>query len=94
MNGELGLGPQLESVREVRRNAEASVLPLATVIDGRRFSLQASRHGLDLQAGGYVVLEASDSQRLGQALTLELDRQLGSELSRVCVAAIARKNEV
>lgn len=41
MIGELGLGPQLESFREVRRNVEASLWPLATSVDGRRFSCQA-----------------------------------------------------
>jgi DNA helicase HerA-like ATPase len=81
MTDEHGLDQQLESFREVRRNAEAAVLPLATSVDGRRFSFQASLHGLALQAGGYVVLEGYGSPRLGQVLTLELDRQLGTELS-------------
>ena len=40
---ESGLGAQLESFRAARRNLEASVLPLATSVDGRRFSFQASR---------------------------------------------------
>jgi len=48
------LGSQLESFREARRDIEASVLPLATSVDGRRFSFQASLHGLELQAGGYA----------------------------------------
>ncbi len=80
MSDEHGLGKQLESFRELRRNAEASVLPLATSVDGRRFSFQASLYGLELQAGGYVVLEGNGSLRLGQVLTLELDRQRGTEL--------------
>jgi uncharacterized protein len=81
VTGEHVLDKQLESFREVRRNAEASVLPLATSVDGRRFSFQASLYSLELQAGGYVVLESNGSLRLGQVLTLELDRQLGTELS-------------
>ena len=76
---ESGLGAQLESFRAVRRNLEASVLPLATSVDGRRFSFQASLHGLQLQAGGYVVLEGDGIPRLGQVFTLELDR-LNTEL--------------
>ena len=76
---ESGLGAQLESFREARRNLEASVLPLATSVDGRRFSFQASLHGLQLQIGGYVVLEADGIRRFGQVLTLELD-QLSTEL--------------
>jgi uncharacterized protein len=48
------------------------VLPLATSIDGRRFSLQAPAHQLELQVGGYVVLEGDGPPRLGQILSLEL----------------------
>ena len=76
---ETGLGPLVESFRDARRELEASVLPLATSVDGRRFSFQASLHGLPLQIGGYVVLEGAGPSRLGQVLTLELD-QLSSEL--------------
>ena len=68
---ESGLGPLLESFRNARRELEASVLPLATSVDGRRFSVQASLHGLPLQIGGYVVLEGGGLPRLGQVLTLE-----------------------
>jgi hypothetical protein len=69
-----GLGPQVESFREARRNLEASVLPLATSVDGRRFSFQASLYGLQLPVGGYVVLEGDGTARLGQVITVELDR--------------------
>ncbi|MGH3152112.1 MAG: ATP-binding protein [Streptosporangiaceae bacterium] len=69
----------MESFRETRRNLEASVLPLATSVDGRRFSFQVSLHGLQLQIGGYVVLEDDCLRCLGQVLTLELD-QLSTEL--------------
>jgi hypothetical protein len=75
------LGPQLDSFREARRDLEASVLPLATSVDGRRFSFQASLHGLELQVGGYVVLESGGIPRLGQVLVLGLDRQQGTELT-------------
>ncbi len=80
MTSEGGLSQQVESVREVRRNLEASVLPLATSVDGRRFSFQASLHGLELQAGGYVVLEGNGTSRVGQVLTLELGRRVAGEL--------------
>ena len=79
LSAESGLGAQLESFREARRNLEASVLPLATSVDGRRFSFQASLHGLQLQIGGYVVLEGDGIRRFGQVFTLELD-QLSTEL--------------
>jgi hypothetical protein len=45
MDGKSALGWQLDSFREARRDVEASVLPLATSVDGRRFSFQASLHG-------------------------------------------------
>ena len=77
---ESGLGLQLESFREARRSLEEAVLPLATSVDGRRFSFQASLHGLELQIGGYVVLNDDGTTRLGQVLTLELD-QLSTELT-------------
>ena len=79
MSAESGFGHQLESFREARRNLEASVLPLATSVDGRRFSFQASLHDLPFQIGGYVVLEGDGIPRLGQVLTLEQDR-LSTEL--------------
>jgi DNA helicase HerA-like ATPase len=74
-----GLGPQVESFREARRNFEASVLPLATSVDGRRFSFQASLHGLQFQVGGYVVLDDGGTPRFGQVITLDLD-QLSTEV--------------
>ena len=80
MNMESGLGPQLENFRQARRELEASVLPLATSVDGRRFSFQASLYGLQLQVGGYVMLEGDGPPRLGQVITLELDR-LDTELT-------------
>jgi len=52
---------------------------LATSVDGRRFSFQASLYGLQLQAGGYVVLEDGGTTRLGQVITLDLG-QLSTEL--------------
>jgi uncharacterized protein len=75
-----GLARQLESFRETRRNLEASILPLATSVDGRRFSFQASLHGLPFQVGGYVVLDDGSVPRLGQVNSLELD-QLSTELT-------------
>ena len=74
-----GLAAQLAGFREARRELEASVLPLATSVDGRRFSFHASLYGLPLQVGGYVVLEDGGVTRLGQAITLDLG-QLSPEL--------------
>lgn len=63
---------RLEAFRTSRRELERAVLPLATSIDGRRFSFQASAHELAFQVGGYVVLETDGPPRLGQTLSLEL----------------------
>ena len=73
------LAAQLARFREARRELEASLLPLATSVDGRRFSFQASLYGPQLQAGGYVVLEDGGTTRLGQVITLDLG-QLSTEL--------------
>jgi DNA helicase HerA-like ATPase len=65
----------LAEYRDVREALERAVLPLATSVDGRRFSFQTTLYGLELEAGGYVTLESEGSTRLGQVLSLELDTQ-------------------
>ncbi len=72
---------QAAEFRALRRKIEESILPLATSVDGRRFELQASLHGLELQVGGYVVLESDEGRRLGQVVALELARVEGSEVT-------------
>ena len=79
MSMDPALAAQLASFRKARGELEASVLPLATSVDGRRFSFQASLYDLQLQVGSYVVLDDGDRTRLGQVITLELDR-LSTEL--------------
>jgi hypothetical protein len=74
VSAEAGLGAQVGSFRAARRNLEASVLSLATSVDGRLFSFQAPLHDLRFQVGGYVVLEGDGAPRLGQVITLGLDR--------------------
>src|SRR5262245_11382617 len=71
----MALDERLEAFREQRRELEASILPLATSLDGRVFSFQASLHELDLQTGGYVVMESKGSARLGQIVGLRLAAQ-------------------
>jgi len=77
----------LEQYRSVREALEKSVLPLATSVDGRRFTFQSSLHGLKLEAGGYVALDGEGSRRLGQVLSLELQSQdaTGPDLPQVRV---------
>ncbi len=59
----------------MREALEAALLPLATSVDGRRFSFQVSLHGLELEPGGYVAIEGGGAIRLGQLLSLELRHQ-------------------
>jgi uncharacterized protein len=75
------LHQQTAEFRKLRRQIEESILPLTTSVDGRRFELQASLHGLELQVGGYVVLEGDDGRWLGQVVNLELARVDGSEVT-------------
>jgi DNA helicase HerA-like ATPase len=62
----------LDEYRDVREQLEASILPLASSVDGSRFRFQTTLHGLRLEAGGYVTLDGDGSQRLGEILSLEL----------------------
>jgi uncharacterized protein len=73
---------RLQAYRAQREELERSILPLATSLDGRQFSFQASLHELDLQAGGYVMLESDGSARLGQitGLRLEVERAAGVDM--------------
>ena len=80
-NGAQGLEHGLERFRAVRRELETAVLPLATSLDGRRFTFQASLHGLALRLGGYVTVEHGGVQRLGQVLELEPAQASGAELA-------------
>jgi len=75
----------LARYRDVREELERAVLPLATSVDGRRFSFQSSLHGLELEVGGYVTLEGGGSRRLGQVLSLSMRSEdtAGPDLPRV-----------
>ena len=66
---ELSLTGRVDAFRSLRAQAEASVLPLATSLDGRRFSFQARIEGLELTLGGYVMLEGAGGATLGQVRT-------------------------
>ena len=70
----------LDRYRDVRRQLEEQVLPLATSVDGRRFTYQTSLYGLAVQAGSYVALEQGSERRLGQIVTLEISRRPTLEL--------------
>jgi hypothetical protein len=72
----------LEEYRGLRETLETSILPLATSVDGRRFTYQASLHGLELEAGGYVALDAGGKVRLGQVLSLEMEQRETGAIDR------------
>jgi uncharacterized protein len=72
----------LEEYRGLREALEASVLPLATSVDGRSFEYQASLHDLELEAGGYVAIDAGGETRLGQVLSLAMDQVETGALDR------------
>src|SRR5437763_10923602 len=73
-------GSGVEHFRAVRREIEAGVLPLATSIDGRRFTFQTSLHDLALALGGYVMIESEGVNAFGQVLSLELALREAGEL--------------
>ena len=64
------LAGRVDAFRALRAQAEASILPLATSLDGRHFSFQARIEGLDLRLGGYVMIEGDDRATLGQVRSL------------------------
>jgi len=71
----------VDDYRRIRSELERGVLPLATSVDGRQFTFQASLHQLQLQTGGYVVLEdEGGDRRLGQILTMRPDSALAPDL--------------
>ena len=65
----------LDEYRSVREALETAVLPLATSVDGRRFTFQTTLHGRELEAGGYVTLDGGGSTRLGQVLSLQMQSE-------------------
>jgi DNA helicase HerA-like ATPase len=76
------LTERVATFRSVRADLEASVLPLATSVDGRRFSFQSSVQGLALRLGGYVVLADEHGSALGQVRSLGLAEVDAGELGQ------------
>ena len=81
-DAESGLDAHVGQFRDVRRQLEDAILPLATSVDGRRFSFQAPLRGLELQPGGYAAIEDDGSRRLGQVLDVEVAHMDGPEVGR------------
>jgi uncharacterized protein len=87
------LDASLAEYRSVRERLERALLPLATSVDGRRFSFQVSLHGLELQVGGYVTIDAGESRLLGQIMSLGLTDQVASVPGRADVRIRAGTGE-
>src|ERR671913_1073273 len=77
--GEAVVNPPGDFLR-IRDELERKILPLATSVDGRQFTFQASLQDLQLQVGGYVVLERDGDRRIGQVLTLRPDSASAADL--------------
>jgi uncharacterized protein len=84
----------IDRYRAVRQRLEEEVLPVATSVDGRRFSYQASLHGLGLQAGSYVTLEGDSERRLGQVVTLGVASRPTVELGSMADDDVAHRAQV
>ncbi len=84
----------VDRYRAIRQQLEEEILPVATSVDGRRFSFQASLHGLAFQAGSYVVLEQGSLSRLGQVVTLEVGHNEGLELDAVASIGTAHRAQI
>jgi hypothetical protein len=65
-----GVAHRADTFRALRAEVEASILPLATSVDGRRFAFQAGLNGLALRLGGYAVLEGDGERSLAQVRSL------------------------
>lgn len=75
MTSDSALADQITRYRHVREEIERNVLPLATSVDGRTFTVQASLHDLQLRRGAYVVLESGGRSRLGQVTDLAVQSE-------------------
>ena len=64
------LASHLAAYRDLRRQLESNILPLAGSVDGRRFEFQAPLESLDFRVGGYVVITSEGRSQLGQILSL------------------------
>jgi DNA helicase HerA-like ATPase len=70
----------VDDYRRMRAELERTVSALATSVDGRQFTFQASLHDLQFQTGGYVNLEDEGRRRLGQVLTMRPDIAFAPDL--------------
>src|SRR5690625_3040502 len=59
------LSHRIAAYRQAREQIERSLLPLATSVEGARFTFQAPLHDLEIRRGGYLTLEGAGVTRLG-----------------------------
>src|SRR4051812_18930415 len=91
LGGVPDIAARLEKFRSLRTEIESAVLPLATSVDGRRFSFQAAIDGLALRLGGYVMLEGRDGASLGQVRSLEVATE---QVGQVGMPPVAGETEI
>jgi hypothetical protein len=81
--------PPVLDRRQAIEEVERGIRSLATSVDGRQFTFQASLYDLVLRAGGYVVIEHDGRTSFGQILTLRPDTweaQTGADAGTLRVA--------
>src|SRR5690625_4168966 len=58
------LSQRIAAYRQAREQIERSLLPLATSVEGTRFTFQAPLHDLAIRRGGYITLDSAGVTRL------------------------------
>jgi len=67
------LSQRIAAYRQAREQIERSLLPLATSVEGTRFTFQAPLHDLAIRRGGYITLESAGVTRLGMVTDIAAD---------------------
>jgi DNA helicase HerA-like ATPase len=77
------IGRRLADYRADRALVERAILPLATSLDGRTFTFQASLDGLELETGQYVEIDNGARVRLGQVHGIRVETVSASDTGQV-----------
>jgi len=77
------IGRRLADYRADRAIVERAVLPLASSLDGRTFTFQASLDGLSLETGQYVEIDDGRQVRLGQVHAIRAETVSAADIGEV-----------
>ena len=80
---EMLISQGLAAYRSDRAAVERAILPLATSLDGRTFSFQASLEGLALETGQYVEIDDGRRGRLGQVHGIRVETVSATDTGQV-----------